>query len=57
MDSRKPRTAARRARAKQKVTTVSIDLDQLERRYRRGGTLRLTGNSDKKKRTRDDGDG
>jgi hypothetical protein len=39
------------------VTAVSIDLDQLERRYRRGGALRLTGNSDKKKRTRDDGDG
>ena len=57
MDSRKPRTAARRGRAKQKVTTVTVDLDQLERRYRRGGALRLTGTSDKKKRTRDDGDG
>ena len=57
MDSRKPRTAARRGRARQKVTTVAVDLDQLERRYRRGSALRLTGNTDKKKRTRDDGDG
>jgi hypothetical protein len=37
--------------------TTSVDLDQLERRYRRGSALRLTGNTDKKKRTRDDGDG